>query len=98
MDCLSQESDGGRIVSRRTDRNATIYPNLSTEDRVWIALAYGDAIMGHTGDTIDDIRRDPHNRRDFVCGKNQPKILYEKLMKTVGLVSNAYELPTLLLE
>ena len=24
-DCLSQESDGGRIVSRRTSREATIY-------------------------------------------------------------------------
>ena len=48
MDCLSQESDGGRIVSRRTDRNATIYPHLDAQQRMDIALAYRDAIvMGH---------------------------------------------------
>ena len=87
MDCLSQEPDGGRIVSRRTDRNATIYPNLSMEDRLRIALGYRDAIMGFSGATIDDIRRDPQDRRRFVCGKNQPKILYDKLMKT-GTTNN----------
>ena len=82
MDILSQESDGGRIVSRRTPRNARLYPDLTPEKRLDIALAYRDAIvMGYSGKTVDDIRRDPDDHRRFICGKDAPEEFYDKPIK-----------------